>query len=366
MKLRIKSCLLQFFKTEVLHLFGFILLITATFFLQGCDLKERKTTFRFATSIYVGWMPWFLANENGILQRNAESEGINIEFIRGDYVETINQFAAGGVDAVTLTNIDAFALLIGSGVQTDVVLISSYSNGNDAIVLRNTFRDIPLNKIKKLALVEFSVSHYLLDRFLEIHRLPYSQIEVVNVSDSEIVGAFASPDPTLNGVATWNPIVLEIEKTMQGKRIFDSSSIPFEIADMLVIRREVLKKYPRFATALLKTWFDVMKLMHGDNREKVLQKLGILSGEKSGQLYKEQLKTTYLVDNLEKALTEIKNTKMRTTMRLIESFVMRHRLLPTPPPRPWISYSGDTSKAYIHFNDKILATFSKVDERFYQ
>ncbi len=313
------------------------------------------TTLRIAASIYVGWMPWFLASENGMLQRNGEKEGINIKFIRGDYIETINQFAAGGAHAVVLTNMDALALLAGGGVASDVILIGSYSHGNDAILLHPGKSDTIEGKT--LGLVEYSVSHYLLDRFLEIKQIPFSKVKWLNISDSEIAGAFAAPGTTLDGVITWNPVVLQIEKTMKAKRIFDSHTLEREIADMLVIRRGVLKNHPRFAHALLKTWFDIMALMKGSERNNTMDMLGKLSGA-DRENYKEQLRTTLLIDTPAKALQAIKDKGMEKTMEHVHAFVERHKLMISPPPKPWVSYPGNENKALLHFNDQPLTLFT--------
>ena len=321
--------------------------------LIGCTPQSTKPSFRFAASIYVGWMPWFLAAEDGTLQKNAAEEGVDIKFVQGDYIETISQYAAGGLDAVVLTNIDALALLVGSGVETDIILIGSFSHGNDAILLHP---DSSLEQDKlTLGLVEFSVSHYLLDRFLDENPTLESKIDFVNVSDSEMAGAFAASGSTLDGVITWNPIVLQIEKTLDGKKVYDSSALDREIADILVIRRDVLEKNPEFAMALLRTWFDIMEKMEGDQKDQTMAQLGQLSGA-DRENYIEQLQTTLLINHPELALDTIQDNKMKQTMDLVRIFVDRHELVTNPPLDPWVSFPGE-QKAILHFNDQPLIDF---------
>ena len=329
------------------------ILIILVVLLTSCN-SPAEPKLRLAASIYVGWMPWFLAAENGTLQHNAQAHNIEIEFVRGDYIETINQFAAGGVDAVVLTNIDALALLVGSGLQTDVILIGSYSHGNDAILLRP---DTPIDQIDlRLGLVKFSVSHYLLDRYQQIDPAASEGIEYVNVSDSEIAAAFAAPGSDLDGVVTWNPIVLQIEDSMDGNKIFDSSSLEREIADMLVVNRKSLVEHPEFGQALLATWFDVMQEMVGPPSDKTLSDLGQLSGtDQNG--YEQQLETTLLMDGPEKAVQAIQDSNLRRTMdEFVFGFIERNSLIVDPPPLPWASYI-DEQKAEIHFNDGPLIQY---------
>ena len=319
-------------------------------FLVGFNSAALSNNLRLAGSIYVGWMPWFYADQEGILQKNAKLAGHEAEFVPGDYIETINQFALGGVDAVVLTNIDAMALLVGNNVETDVILIGSYSNGNDAILLKPQAGNDIVGKT--LGLVEYSVSHYLLDRYLEKSNIPFGKVKWRNYSDAAIASSFIERNSELAGVVTWNPIANLIESSFKGNRLFDSASIKNEIADMLVIRRESLKKNPEFGCTLLKTWFEVTEQMNGPNKKKVYDKLGALEGG-DGASYAQQLKTTTLIDSKEKALDALADKDMQGTMGHVEAFVKRHKLLSVAPEKPWISYHGEKS-AVLHFNSEAL------------
>ena len=77
----------------------------------GCPLAQsaeapHASELTFASSMYVGWMPWHLAAEDGTLKRYSEDGGLRIRFESGDYLATLNRFARGEIDAVTTTNIE--------------------------------------------------------------------------------------------------------------------------------------------------------------------------------------------------------------------------------------------------------------------
>ena len=61
--------------------------------------------------------------------------------------------------------------------------------------------------------MELSVSHYLLARGLERAKLTEKDLKVVNTSDADLVAAFATDDVT--AVATWNPLLAEIEGVLR-------------------------------------------------------------------------------------------------------------------------------------------------------
>ena len=76
--------------------------------LSSSALAAPKKTFKLAWSIYVGWMPWGWAADNGIVKKWADKYGITIDVTQfNDYAESINQYTAGAFDALTVTNMDA-------------------------------------------------------------------------------------------------------------------------------------------------------------------------------------------------------------------------------------------------------------------
>ncbi len=77
--------------------------------LASCGKKEEvaapaegaKTEFNVGWTIYAGWMPWAYAENHGIVDKWAEKYGITINVTQiNDYVESLNQFTAGKLDAV--------------------------------------------------------------------------------------------------------------------------------------------------------------------------------------------------------------------------------------------------------------------------
>src|SRR5262249_53675995 len=101
-------------------------------------LAAEKTDFKVAWSIYVGWMPWGYAEESGIVKKWADKYGINIEVKQfNDYVASINEYTAGAFDAVTITNVDVLSTPVASGVDTTAMIIGDFSNGNDAVILKD-------------------------------------------------------------------------------------------------------------------------------------------------------------------------------------------------------------------------------------
>jgi NitT/TauT family transport system substrate-binding protein len=290
------------------------------------DLALAKDRFTLAVSIYAGWMPWYYAKDHGILKKWADRYKIAIDVVEMDYIPSVEAFVAGKVDAGVMTNMEALAMPAKSGVDTTVLIVGDYSNGNDALLVRG-ISDVKGLKGAEVSLVELSVSHYLLARALEMHGLKESELKVVNTSDSDIAPAFIA-NKSQKAVVTWNPMLMNIEQTPGVTKIFDSSKIPGEILDLLVVNTKVLNDEPRFAEALVGAWYEVMGLMsqRGPEADKAMTAMAQRSNSSLNE-YKAQLRTTAMFWTPEAASDYTRGTEIKEKMDFVRNFCFKHGLL---------------------------------------
>jgi NitT/TauT family transport system substrate-binding protein len=240
-----------------------------------------------------------------------------------DYIPSIEAFVAKQVDGCVMTNMEALDMPASSGVDSTVVIMGDYSNGNDAILTRENIgiKDLPGNDV---SLVELSVSHYLLGRALDMNGLKESDVTLINTSDSDIGPVFLS-DESQKVVVTWNPIVMEIEQTPGVSKIFTSADIPGEILDMMVVRTEVLKESPELGKALVGAWYEVLNLMAKGDAE-ALEFMAESAGT-SLDNYKAQLKTTAMFYTPQEAVEYTKSADIKEKMNFVRQFCFNHGLL---------------------------------------
>lgn len=298
---------------------------------SGIALAQPKTEFKVAWSIYVGWMPWGWAADNGIVDKWADKYGLSIEVTQfNDYVESINQYTAGAYDAVTLTNMDALSIPSAGGVDTTAVIIGDFSAGNDAVILKDKTELAEITG-QAVNLVEFSVSHYLLARALDSVGLTERDVNVVNTSDPDMVGAFQTPEVT--AMVTWNPMVSEIVTLPGATKVFDSSQIPGEIIDMMVANTQVLADNPDFGKALAGIWYETMATMTADTPEGAAARaaMGAASGtDQAG--FEAQLAATKLFPTPAEAVAFTTSPDLGTTMDKVRTFLFDKGLLGSGAP----------------------------------
>jgi len=304
-------------------------LLTALVIAFGSGLPAwaaPKKDFNIAWTIYVGWMPWPYAVEAGIVKKWADKYGLTINITQiNDYVESINQYTAGKFDGVTLTNMDALTIPAAGGVDTTLLIVGDFSNGNDGIVLKKgkTVADL---KGQKINMVELSVSHYLLARALSSAKMKESDIKVVNTSDADIVAAFKSADST--AVVTWNPQLMEVKGEPGASLIYDSSKVPGEIIDTLAVNTATLKDNPDLGKALVGIWYETIAAMAdtGDKGKAAREAMAKLSGTDLAG-FDAQLKTTRMFYTPKEAVAFATGGDVVKTMELVRTFCFEHNLL---------------------------------------
>lgn len=285
-----------------------------------------KDDFKICWSIYVGWMPWAYGAEQGIVKKWADKYDINIEVVQiNDYIESINQYTAGGFDACTMTNMDALTIPAAGGVDSTALVVGDFSNGNDGVVLKGkkSLKDV---KGQTVNLVELSVSHYLLARGLDSVGLKEADIKVVNTSDADMVAVYGTDDVT--AVATWNPLLSEITSMPNSYKVFDSSQIPSEIIDLLVVNTDTLAANPKLGKALVGAWYEIMATMSKNDKMGTAARdyMAVASGTDLAG-YDAQLASTEMFYAPADALKLTNSQDLVTTMKNVAEFSFDHGLL---------------------------------------
>ena len=301
----------------------FVALIVVLGLWRESPAKEpAKETYRIAWSHYTGWEPWEYIRQSGILDKWAAKYGIAIQLdLINDYIESINLYTGGSYHGCAMTNMDALTIPALGGVDSTALIVGDFSNGNDGIVIKkgSHVKDLKGREVK---LVELSVSHYLLARALEMNKIKETDLTIVNTSDADIAAIFASDKK--GAVVTWNPPLLQCRNEKDAKMVFDSSMIPGEIIDLLVVRSDSpdsLKK------ALTGAWYEAMQIMSGKaaGTDRAIASMADFAGGSIDD-FKAQLKTTAMFYEPGLAADFAAGKKLKDTMEYVRTFSFAHGL----------------------------------------
>lgn len=208
-------------------------------------------------------------------------------------------------------------------MDTTALILGSYSEGNDGVVMKGKGKTLKDLKGMKVYLPELSVSHYLLVRGLEKAGLAEKDVTVVNTSDADIVSAFGTA--SVQAAVAWNPQLSVIKGTPNTTEVFSSSQVPGELIDMMVVNTETLKDNPALGKALTGAWYEMMGLMKAQDAG-ALNAMAAASGTDLAG-YQAQLKTTHLFYTPQDNMAFVTSPDLAKTMQRVASFSFDKGLL---------------------------------------
>lgn len=190
---------------------------------------------RAAPPLRIGYSDWpgWVAFQVGIDKGWFKEAGVAVEFSWFDYSASMEAFAAGKLDGVTMTNGDALVTGAG-GAKSVMLLLTDYSNGNDMIIGRPGIKTLAGLKGKKIAVERGLVEHLLLLNGLQKIGLSERDVTLVNAKTNEMPQMLASGD--VAAVGAWQPVAGQALKAVPGSHtLYTSANEPGLIYDTLAV-----------------------------------------------------------------------------------------------------------------------------------
>lgn len=244
-------------------------------------------------SHYTGWEPYAYIRDFGIMDQVNQEMGTNIEIrFYNTYDNSLAAYAGEAIHGVTMTNMDA--LVLSTSVASKGLILGDTSHGNDAVVAYG-YESCSDLEGQEVYLLTRSVSHFLLNQFLDTCGLTDMDVQVKNNADplNLIVlmnDRIQKKEPI--AVVAWNPELQTILQNPKSKVLFDSSQIKGEIADWLFVRNDDTVT-DKDKAALQEMWSRAMKVMttRGAKQDEMISFMAEFSGATKPQ-FVQQMKTT--------------------------------------------------------------------------
>lgn len=253
-------------------------------------LPANAAPIKLGYSDWPGWVAWQVGIEKGWLKQ----AGVDVSFQWFDYGASMEAFAAGKIDGVTVTNGDA--LVTGSGgAKSVMVLLTDYSNGNDMIVGKPGIKSIADLKGKKVGIEVGFVEHLLLLKGLEASKMTEKDVKLVNTKTNETPQVLASGQ--VDAIGAWQPNSGMAMKSLPGSRpIYTSAQVPGLIYDVLTVSPASYAANKASYIKMAKVWDRIVKYINDpktqDDAVKIMAKrVGLTPAQ-----YKPLLKGTHLID----------------------------------------------------------------------
>ena len=315
-------------------------------------------SFSLAWSEYPSWSVFGVAEMYGMIDGDEgelgpieEKHGVDIVLKETDYDTCLQLYAANEVDAVCITNMD---ILNPATTRPGVAILpTSTSNGADALIVTG-IDSVEALRGKPAYGLEASVSQYMFVRNLEIAGEDPAAHKFTNMDPAAAAQAMITKQEGYNAIVVWNPFVMEtLKKRSDAKVLFDSSTIPGEIVDMVVMAKSSLEKPggEAAAHAIIDAFYQLNdKLADPSTGDETLVALG----SKFSSLELEQMQTVvkqtdfYESPDLGTALFD--GDELKATMEKVVGFCTKYGIVEG---EPTISY-GEVDDAQLSFTSKYM------------
>lgn len=321
-------------------------------------------TFSIASSEYPSWSTLMVAAKAGLI--NAEKGGkpgtleekwnVDVVLFVKDYDPCITAYANEAIDAVCITNIDCLA--VSMSVPSTAILATSTSVGGDKIIAVDGIDSVEKLKGVSVYGLAKSVSQFLHQRMIEKYNLDAKDYPFLSLDPAAAATSLQTGSNSTKAIDVWNPFALETLRTSpSAKVVFDSSSIPEEIIDMIVVSNKALEKEGanRFACCLCDAFYQICdKLENADTKKTTLTALGEDFCKLSPEDMEICCKDTQFYKNPDSAIKLFSSPEFKKTMETVVA-TCKAIGIPDNSLKPVIGYND--KKSELNFSTVYMEEF---------
>ena len=224
---------------------------------------------KIGVSDWPGWVAWYVAEQKGYFKKY----GADVKLVWfANYTDSISALSAGQLDGNSQTWSDTMAPLA-KGIALKTILVNDNSAGNDALMVGPKIKSFADLKGKKIALEEFSISHFILTMALAKNGMSLKDVKVVNLTAGDAAAAFIAG--RVDAAVVWNPWVNKIQTSGKGKPLFTSKDLPGMVPDLLVVKEKSLKANRKDFVGMIRAWYDTEAFLRAnpDEAAKIMSKV---------------------------------------------------------------------------------------------
>lgn len=228
-----------------------------------------RSEIKVGVSDWPGWVAWYVAEQKGFFKKY----GASVKLVWfPNYTDSISALSSGQLDANSQTWSDTMAPLA-KGLALKTVLVNDNSAGNDALMVSPKIKSFADLKGKKVALEQFSISHFVLVTALTANNMSLADVEVVNLSAGDAAAAFLAG--RVEAAVVWNPWVNQIQTSGKGKALFTSKDMPGLVPDLLVAQEKSIASNRNDFLGMIKAWYDTEAFIRTspDEAAKIMSKV---------------------------------------------------------------------------------------------
>ncbi|MBT3923489.1 MAG: ABC transporter substrate-binding protein [Nitrospina sp.] len=248
------------FNTPVLYK-GLLLVFVGVVFLVVNSDNFRKwvlipspmVPLKIGTAIWPGYEPLYLARELGYYDNSPIRL---VEYTSATQV--IRAYRNNAIQLAALT-MDEVLLLLENGLDTRVILVMDISRGGDTILAKPEIKNLKDLRGRKVGVERTALGAFFLSQALNSVGLHPEDVNIISSENNEHERRFL--ENQFDAVVTFEPVSSRL-LAKGAHKLFDSTQIPGEIVDVLLIAKDTLDHFPEEVGILLTGWFKALDYLN--------------------------------------------------------------------------------------------------------
>lgn len=257
---------------HIFRYFKYFILFPLLLIATACN-EEQHEPLTIASSPWPGYEPLYLARDLGYFDGKVKL----FELPSSDI--TMESFRNGSTDLASLT-LDETLELLQDGTKLRILLIMDISNGGDAVMAKPDIKKLSDIKGKRISIVNIPLGLYMLNRLLDKAGIERNEVDIFSMPETHQEKFYKAGKADV--VITFDPVKTNLKN--RGMHVlFDSSDIPNEIFDLLVVHEDVYLKRFDEVCDVGKQWFRTLDYI-SNNPETAATNMGKRLGVTSVEL----------------------------------------------------------------------------------
>jgi len=219
------------------------------------------TTVRIGTQPWIGYGPWWIAQEQGIFAKHGIEANL-VDFVTDTEVNAA--FASGNMDVANVATHTALKLFA-NGVDLRVVLVEDASYDADAILAPSAIASIADLAGKTVAFEEGSTSDLLLNYALAEAGMSLDDVVKAPMPAADAGAALIAGQ--VDVAVTYEPYISEaINQNPDIQKLYTGAADPGLISDVLIASARFTRENPETMRKLMTVWDEAVAFLR-DNPE---------------------------------------------------------------------------------------------------
>lgn len=225
-------------------------LLVNTGLLNITACSKQEPLLRVASNVWPGYEFFYLARE----KKYFSTEKIKLIEVPSATI-CIQSLAAGTIEGAMLT-LDEVLTAKSEGLELKVIAVLDISMGADVVIAHPKIKNLSGLKGKKIGVEQSAVGAVMLDALLEKAKLNINDLTISYLTVNKHYQAYI--DGQVDAVVTFEPVRTQL-LNKGAIQLFDSSSVPGRIIDVLAVLPHVLDTNPEGLKKLIQGHFKAQK-----------------------------------------------------------------------------------------------------------